>query len=119
MTFYPNEPEILDARLGFADAQAALADAPLERLTGLYGCGWYGTSVSRERGSFGLVNVGGSLEDLVGDRVRITARDKSVIVYIVGSYALEHDIHITRRSYAAVTLLAVDRIDVTVEVLAR
>jgi hypothetical protein len=112
-----DELEILDARQGFSDAQAALADTAIERLSGLYGCGWYGTNTSRERGSFGLVNRGGPLEELVGDRVKLTAGDYSVNVYLFGSEALDHDIHITRRAFAAVSLLAVDRIDVIVEVL--
>jgi hypothetical protein len=115
-----SEPEIIDARQGFPDAQAALAGARLEQLTSLYGCGWYGSATSRERGSFALVNRGGPLEDLVGDRVRLTeyAGGRSVIVYVIASEnALDYDIHLTRRAYAAVSLLAVDRIDVFVETL--
>lgn len=119
MTFLPNEPEILDARQGFTDAQAALDGTTVERRAGLFTCGWYGTDVSRERGSFGLVNRGGPLEDLVGDRIRLTVGPDSVLVYVVASAVLDHDIHITRRSFAAVSLLAVDRIDVLVEVVAR
>ncbi|MET0604180.1 MAG: hypothetical protein ABW167_19505 [Baekduia sp.] len=114
-----SEPEILQARQGFPDAQASLDGARLSLLDGLYGLGWYGSSLSRERGSFALVNRGGPLEDLVGDRLRLTdpQTGRSVVVYAFASEGLDHDIHVTRRAYAAVSLLAVDRIDVTVEVL--
>lgn len=116
-TFLPSEPEILDARQGFPDAQAALGSGVLDAVSGLYGCGWYGTSVSRERGSFALVNRDGPLESIIGDRVKLTSGDHSTFVYVIGSADLDWDIHITRRSFAALSLLAVDRIDVTVEVV--
>lgn len=114
-----DEKEILDGRKGFPDAQSALAGARLELRAGLPNCGWYGTSISTERGSFALVNRGGPLEDLVGDRLRITEPNsgRQVIVYCFATEQLDYDIHLTRRAYAALSLLAVDRIAVQVEVL--
>jgi hypothetical protein len=114
----PAEPEILAARQGYTDAQEDLFGTPIERRPGLPSCGWYGTSVSAERGSFALVNRGGPLEDLIGDRLKLTYGDCSTFVYVFGSDDLDYDIHITRRAFAALELLAVERIDLIVEVVA-
>lgn len=114
----PAEPEILAARQGFTDAQEALVGTPISREAGLPSCGWYGTAVSSERGSFALVNRGGPLEGLVGERLKLTWAERSVYVYVFGSEDLDWDIHITRRAFAALELLAVDRIDLIVEVVA-
>lgn len=116
--FFPNEPEILAARRPFPDAQAALEGGTLELRETLFSCGWYGSSISRERGCFALVNDTGGLSDLIGDRVRLMSGTRSVIVYVVGGGTFDYDIHLMRRAYAALSLLAVERIDVTVEVLA-
>lgn len=113
----PSEPEILSARKGWQDAQAELAGQVIIRNPTLIGCGWYGTAISRERGAFALVNRTGALTDLVGDRLRLTHNDRSIYVYCFGTDDLDYDIHITRRSFAALELLAVERIDVTVEVV--
>jgi hypothetical protein len=113
----PAEPEILAARQGFADAQRDLAGVAVERMPGLPSCGWYGTAVSAERGSFALVNRGGPLEALIGDRLKLTYGDCSVYVYCFGSEDLDWDIHITRRAFAALELLAVDRIALIVEIV--
>jgi hypothetical protein len=117
MPFLPDEAEILAARQAFPDAQADLDGATLTLLPDYYGVGWYGTDISRERGSFALVNRGGPAEALIGDRIRLRHRDRSVVVYVVGTEDLLEDIHVTRRSFLALELLAVDRIDCTVEVL--
>lgn len=117
--FLPAEPEILAARQGFPDAQIDLAGTAILRRPGLPTCGWYGTKVSVERGSFALVNRGGPLEDLIGDRLKLTYKGRCVFVYCFGSEELLYDIHITRRTFAALELLAVERIDVIVEVVAR
>jgi hypothetical protein len=73
--------------------------------------------VLRERGSFALVNKGGPLEANVGDRVRVINDDRSVIVYVVASEDLDFDIHLSRRAFGAIELLAQESIDVTIEVL--
>lgn len=113
--FLPSEPEVLAARLGYPDAQVELAGTPYWRATGLPGVGWYGTDVSAETGSFGLVNIGGPLESLIGDRLKLTYRGRSAFVYVFGSDYLIEDLHITRRAFAALELLAVGRIGCIVE----
>lgn len=114
----PGEPEILAARQGFSDAQLALAGAvaPVHGVT--YACSWYGTAVSNDRGSLALVSPAGALSGHVGDTLLLTFGTASVYVYVFGSYAFQEDIRVTRRAYAALSLLAVDRIDVSVGVVA-
>jgi hypothetical protein len=116
--FLPSEPEVLSARQGFFDAQAELAGTPVERKLGLLTCGWYGTALSQERGSFVLVNQDGPLADAVGERLRLTYRTRSVYVYCFGADSLDWDLHVTRRVYTALELLCVDKIDVIVEIVA-
>lgn len=117
MSPLPNEPEVLDARLPFPDAQVALDGVPSSRLTDFHTCGWYGTTLHDERGAFAMVNETGPLADLIGDRLRLRYERKSVNVYCFGSTDLPHDIAITRRAFASLELLAVEEIEVLVEVL--
>jgi hypothetical protein len=115
----PNEPEILSARQAFLDAQAALEGTgrtPAEP-TGFFPCRWYGSSFHTDRGSYAVVKTDGELGDLVGDRLRLVYGKRSVIVYVFASADVEAEIVITRRSFAALELLAVNEIDVLVEVL--
>lgn len=117
----PNEPEIMDARLAFPDAQVALAGTVEETKFATNTCGWYGTAFHPDRGCFAIVNLGGPLVDLVGDRLLLRyGVSRSVIVYCIGAQTVPEgqDIVITRRSFLALELLVVDRIDVIVETLA-
>ena len=121
MLVFPNEPEVMDARLAFSDAQSALEGLDHERDYVTYTCGWYDRNVNEERGCFGLVHDAGPLAHLVGDRVKLITFEASVNVYVVNSISVEgeHDIVINRRAFAAVSLLAVDRIAVQVDVMSR
>lgn len=119
----PNEPTIMDARLAFSDAQAALAGGTSGAIVGPtrsapWPCGWYGTAISGDRGAFALVDRDSPLNPLViGDRLKLTYASRSVLVYCVGATDLDHDIHITRRAFAALTFLAVESIGVSIEVV--
>lgn len=116
----PNEPEIIDAKLAFPDAQRALAGVPEPGTAVRSTVGWYGTSLHPDRGCFAIVREDGPLADLVGDRLRVTYNDKSVTVYCIGARTIDsgEDIVITRRSWAAVELLSMDRIVAVVDVVA-
>lgn len=116
----PPEPEILDARLPFLEAQSALAGVPLVGTPDTHSCSWFGTDVLLERGSFALVQRDGPLADLVGDRLKLTWQRKVIYVYCVGTGQPEdvpNDLGITRRAFAALSLLTVDRIDPLVQVV--
>ncbi len=111
------------ARLAFPDAQQVLSGGLIDRLPGPnrtspWSCGWYGTSISAERGCFALVGVGGPLDPLlIGDRVRVTYRQNSVVVYVFGSADLDFDLHLARRPFMALELLAAEAIGVSLEIL--
>lgn len=112
------EPEILTARQSFPDAQAALDGVGSPFGNAAFTVGWYGTRVSAERGSFCIVNADGPLAELVGDTVRLRyGPGSTVLAYCVGSADLEWDMGVTRRVFAAVELLSVDIISVTLEVI--
>jgi hypothetical protein len=113
----PNEPEVLDARQCFADAQRSLEGVTEARIGAFHTCGWYGTEVNDERGSFALVDEAGPLADLIGDRLRIRYDRREVYVYCFGSTDLPVDVAITRRAFARLDLLAKDEINVIVEVV--
>jgi hypothetical protein len=107
------EPLILDGRQCFIDAQGAYAGqvTPL----GFFTCSWYGTAVQDERGSFAVVDPAMGLANAVGEVVQIAYQRRTVNVYVLGSQEqLGTDIGITRRSYMALGLLAVEPITVTV-----
>lgn len=118
MSFHVVEPEILVARQGFIDAQAAISlEGVGEPFAGRYRLGWTGSRIADERGSFCVVDEDGPLQELVGDHLRFVYGDRSVLAYCVGGVDLGVDAAVTRRLFAAVELLAVQQITVRVEVL--
>lgn len=107
------EPLVLVGRQCFLDAQAEFAGVivPL----GFYTVSWYGSQVSDEHGSFGIVDPALGLANSVGDVVEVGYQDDTVRVYVIGSQdGLGTDLGITRRSYLAICPLAVEPITVTV-----
>lgn len=113
----PPEAAVLDARQAFLDAQDALAgiSTPL----GYFTVSWYGTAVSDERGSFGVVDPAMGLANAVGETIEVDYNGRSVRVYVIGSQdGLGTDLGVTRRSYMALELLAVEPITATIGVVA-
>ena len=112
----PAEPFVLDGRQAFLDAQAAFAgtSTPL----GFFSLSWYGTAVSDERGSFGVVDPSMGLADAVGEIVEIAYSRRKVRIYVIGSQdSLGTDLAVTRRSYMALELLSVEPITVSIGVV--
>lgn len=112
----PPEPEVLEGRLSFVDAQAALGGSFLPFQSDV-SCGWFGTVLEDERGWFAIVSED-TLADLVGDTIRVTLDDVSLIVYVVSSDSLDWDLALTRQAFSRLALLAEDSVSVTVEVTA-
>jgi hypothetical protein len=111
------EPPVLDGRQAFLDAQAAFAGTATT--LGFFTVSWYGTAVSDERGSFGIVDPTMGLANAVGEVVQVTYNRRMVSVYVIGSQdGLATDLGITRRSYMALALLAIEPITATVGVVA-
>jgi hypothetical protein len=114
----PPEPAVLDARQAFLDAQDTDTLAGAAVLLGFFTVSWYGTAVSDERGSFGIVDPAMGLADAVGETVEITYNSRSVRVYVIGSQdGLGTDLGITRRSYMALELLAIEPLTTTIGVV--
>jgi hypothetical protein len=119
----PDEDDLYYARLPFDRAQAALDTAKTDpaslRAANL---SWHGDLTDPERGSFALVNRGGPLDDLVGDRVQIivgrgTDVQRRVVAYCHADADLISDISVTRRLFLALGILGDEQPTVEVEVL--
>lgn len=110
------------ARLGWTDAQRLLLSATLASPVYAATAGWHGTVVDPNRGSFAVVRAGGPLADLVGERLKLTTvgnNARSCLVYVFQAVSsLEQDISLARRAFASLELLAIDTVDVKIEVLA-
>lgn len=118
-TYYlPPEPEVLLARLAVPDGRAAMQIAVAQSRPGPYDCGWYGTSVSRERPLFCAVQEGGALEDLLGDTLAVWHRGRSVPVYCWGAVpGLPNTIQLDRRAFMELELAALSPLNVRIDVL--
>lgn len=113
----PVEPEVASARRAAEAAQAAL-DAPTRSVhPALVNVGWHDTSVHPERGFFAVVARDGPLTDLIGDVLRVSAGDRSVIVYCMASGDVPTDLSIARRAMLTLAALAAATIDCRIEIL--
>lgn len=115
------EPELLATRRAWPKVQELLAGVPQRRLTDQMPVGWHGTEVERE--AVALVRRGGSLEELVGEIVKVTRGDeptRSVFVYVYGARGLDPAIELSlpRRGFMDIGVLAHDSLDCIVEVVA-
>lgn len=110
------EPEILIGRRAFDMAQSLLAAEPETRLPQRVPVGWYDTTTDPEVGSFAVVQRGGDYEDLVGETLKITVREKSVFVYVIGARGVPHQIHLARRAFFALDRLSLDSLNAVVEI---
>jgi hypothetical protein len=110
------------ARLPFPDAQDSLSggvqDDPVLRAT----CGWHGTRIDPDVGSFCVVRRGSALEPLVGSVLRVTlnegTRPRRVYVYCKAALDLPFDdLSLARRAFMALSYPARDQLRVVVEVV--
>jgi hypothetical protein len=116
------EIEMWYARLAFPESQAVFSSTARSGESRLAVCSWHGTRLDIERGAFVVVQVGGKLDDWVGERVRVALRGRTLLERAV--YGLVHnaaelderdDLSVTRRLFAALAVPSLDRVDVTVE----
>lgn len=112
------------ARYGFGTAQAVLAGPADPRTRRIAVAGWHGTYLDPEPqgASLAVVQSGGDLSDLVGERLLVRAEDgRSVVVYVHRETDLDLDdgtqISLTRRAWQAIATLATDSLLVTVETI--
>lgn len=120
----PDETDLYLANLGYPTAQATLGnvDADVRTKRRVYGA-WHGTFLDPQPqgASVAIVQTGGDLSDLVGERVKVTSGGRSTVVYIHRETDLDLDddtqISLSRRAWQAISPLADDTLLVTVEVI--
>lgn len=110
--------EINVGRRGFPEAQRLFASGLERRVGSLIDVGWYGTEVHPESGAFALVRIGGPLEDLVGEVVRVARPDteREAYVYVLGARDVPEDLVLFRRAFAELGGLYLERLSCLVEV---
>jgi hypothetical protein len=113
-----DEPEIVEARRAFDDAQVLLDRVPESLWPSLVDVSWYGTATHPERGAFAIVARNGPLADLVGDHLRVRYREKTVNVYVIASSLdVLTPLALTRRAYMALEVASVLSVSCAVEIL--
>ncbi len=90
---------------------------PLRGRTQRTTIGWHGTSFDPVLGAVGVVRKDGPLRDLAGERVRLTHRNTSVVVYIHDLGGTIEDLSITRRAFMALDMPSLDSLPVLLEVM--
>lgn len=107
------ELEILAGRRCFAVAQelfSGSAIAPAQQLE----VGWHDSSVNPETGSFAVVAPGAGLDDLIGEIVAVTLRKRQVFAYVLGWGDIPTPFSLTRRLFAALSVLTVENVTAAV-----
>lgn len=119
----PPMDDLYHANLGFPSAQGKLGETQPTGEHHRMKAGWHGTFLDAEPqgASLAIVDSGSPLLDhLVGERVRISHHNRSVVAYVHRATELDSgdvDLSLSRRAFAALTLLSVEELDVRVEVL--
>lgn len=102
-------------RRAFPAAQELLAGsptAPEQRMV----LGWHDSSVSAETGSFAVVAVGGGLDVLIGQIVRVRYGHRTVFAYVLAAADVPVELSLTRRTFAGLSPLSPESIDALVAV---
>lgn len=117
----PTELEIMYGRRAFPVAQQLLAGLGTpQRTLSPVTIGWHDTSLSDESGSFCVVDAAGDQLELIGEVLSFTAlNEREVFAYCLGSAGLPDgiDISVSRRVFLGLGLLALESLQVVVEVL--
>lgn len=105
----PDLSDIELAALGWYRSQQALGGAVIRNTAQVVQVEWHGTSLDEHLGAFALAQTGSVMEDLVGERLRVTYRSRSIYVYVVDtSDELDYPLSLTRRAFMALTLASKD-----------
>lgn len=115
----PLEEEILYGIRGFGATQDLFTGTPLITfLSNPIKCSWYGTEINQNRGAFCLVQEGAELDNLVGEFVRITYKQREITLYCLAETPeIDTPIAITRRAWSAIERLSLDEIFAYVQVI--
>lgn len=120
----PDEDDEYLANLGFHSAQASLGSVGDPRTKRRVYATWHGTYLDPQPqgASLAVVQAGGELDDLVGERVRVVGparREVSVYIHRAAELDLADDtqISLTRRAWQALARLNEDTLLVSLEVI--
>ena len=102
--------ELLASRRSWAKTQELFTSVPIERIPALVEVSWHGTEVYGESGAVALARTGGPYERLVGEVIRVRREKREIFVYVVAARDVPGDLSLTRRAFAALGLLALDRV---------
>lgn len=119
MSFYDIEPEILDGMRAFGDTQKLFVGVPKEaRFVDPIDCSWYGSAIDQRRGAFAFVKEGAGYEDFVGEFLRLSIEERSIVVYCLGATPqIDTPLAIARRCFAEVANLAEELVPAYTQVL--
>lgn len=111
------EPEVLNARRAFADAQALLAGEPLSAVPTEIDIGWHDTATHPEGGAFAVVGREAQLDDWIGEIVLVSANGRACFAYVVGSADVPVSLSLARRAFASLSALSVESLRGLVQVI--
>jgi hypothetical protein len=120
------ETEAYYSHLPFVEAERKFGEtSPVAGSAHRVSCAWHGLVVDTDRGAVVVVRDGGSLDGLVGQRVRITPTGKPgsnrepvyAYVHAKASLSPEDELSVPRRVFLGLGTLGLDRMPVIVETL--
>lgn len=125
VTLNPDLPitdDLYYARLGFYSAQERIGQTGPTGDRRLAKIGWHGTFLDPEpQGAcFAIVDRNSDLADLVGERIKVVHRHRSVVAYVHRSTELDSDditLSLSRRAFHALSVLSAEKLNGRVEVL--
>jgi hypothetical protein len=102
--------------LPFPEAQTALGGT-VEQQKYVARVGWHHTYFDPRLGSYAIVRSDGPLAHLVGERLKITYRTRSVYAYVIDEGEPAEDLSLTRRTFLALQLLPADELRCAIEIV--
>lgn len=111
------EQEILDGQRAFPEAQRLFAGEVERDLSQTVRIGWHDTATSPYAGAFAVVKLGGTLDDLIGEVVRVRVGRRQALVYVVGSADVPVELSLARRAMLALAPLALEAVKARVGVV--
>lgn len=115
-----DEPEILDGTRAWSKTQQlfhGVIDPGRRRFA--TEATWYDTSLNEHVGAFCVVQAGGIMEELIGDFVRFSWRNKEQFLYCVGGAEIPTEFAVSRLAWLHLTEMSIDRVQCGVQALVR
>lgn len=123
----PDLEDLLLSRLPWDLTQRVFTStAPLRNSKTAATAGWHSTALDPEKGAVAIVRTGGPLEDLVGERIRVTRRvgviERSVSLFVHDELAfpdelLSEDLSLSKTAFLRLAPWSTDELPVVVDTL--